>query len=87
MAKPRIEIVFRKGIPVAAFLDFSEEGSGRSKRQIAIRPPMVAHYDEKGSPSGLDIPLPLTASLRAINEALNELGQSPIQESDLAPLK
>jgi hypothetical protein len=87
MPKPRIEIVFRKGIHVAAFLHFPLEVSGRSKRQIAIRPPMVAHYDERGTPSGLDIPLPLTVSLRAINEALSELGQPAIQESDLAPLK
>jgi hypothetical protein len=86
-ARPRIEIVFRRGAPVMAFVHFDPERSGRSKHQIGISPPLVGHYDEGGRPSGLEIPLPLTVSLQRINEALVELGRPPLTEQDLAPLR
>ena len=72
--KPRIEVMFRKGKPIAAFFHLRESESGRSGRQIAIRAPMVAHYDASGVPSGLEVPLPLSVHLLQINEALREIG-------------
>lgn len=85
--KPRIEIVFRKGKPTAAFFHLRETGSGKSGRQIPIRPPMVAHYDAAGHPSGLEVPLPLTVNLAQINEALREIGGEAVLEADLEPLR
>ncbi len=85
--KPRIEIVFRKGRPTSAFLHLKDGVSGKSGRQIPIRPPMVAHYDGAGHPSGLEIPLPLTVHVLQINEALRELGAEPIDEASLEPLQ
>ena len=86
MGKPRIEIVFRKGRPTSAFFHLGAAG-GKSGRQIAIRPTFVAHYDEAGLPSGLEVPLPLVASLFQVNDALREVGSPPVDETDLAPLR
>ncbi|MFO0549523.1 MAG: hypothetical protein U0271_14115 [Polyangiaceae bacterium] len=84
---PRIEIIFRKGRPVAAFFHFSEEESGRTGRQIPIRPQLTAHYNQAGHPSGLEVPLPLTVTAAQISDALRELSQPPIEESDLLMLR
>ncbi|NUP09279.1 MAG: hypothetical protein HOW73_24775 [Polyangiaceae bacterium] len=87
MGKPRIEIVFRKGKPTSAFFHLREGSSGKTGRQIPIRPTFVAHYDDAGHPSGLEVPLPLVASAWMVNDALRELGGSPVDEVDLAPLR
>lgn len=87
MNKPRIEIVFRRGKPTSAFFHISEAGSGKSGRQITIRPTLVAHYDDAGHPSGLEVPLPLAVALWQVNDALRELGAPSVEETDLAPLR
>jgi hypothetical protein len=86
-AKPRIEVVFRRGAPVMAFVHFDPERNGRTNRQIGISPPLVGHYDDSGRPSGLEIPLPLNVSLQRINEALAELGRPPLTDLEIAPLR
>lgn len=81
--KPRVEIVFRKGKPVAVFLHLKADVSGRTGRTIPIRPPMTAHYDDAGHPVGLELPLPMTLTTAAINEALRELGSAELSDGDL----
>lgn len=85
--KPRIEVMFRKGKPIAAFFHLRDTESGRSGRQIPIRAPMVAHYDATGVPSGLEVPLPLSVHLLQINEALREIGGEAVTEADITPLR
>lgn len=87
MGKPRIEIIFKRGKPTSAFFHLKEGESGKSGRQIQIRPAFVAHYDGAGHPSGLEVRLPLHASMIEVNEALHEIGAGPIDEASLAPLR
>lgn len=87
MAKPRIEIVFKRGKPTAAFFHVKEESTGRTSRHISIRRSFVAHYDEAGHPSGLEVPLPLVATAFQVNDALREIGGELVEEADLAPLR
>lgn len=87
MSKPRIEIVFKRGKPTAAFFHVREDSMGRTSRHIPIRRSFVAHYDEAGHPSGLEVPLPLVASAFQVNDALREIGAGQVDESDLAPLR
>lgn len=85
--KPRIEIVFKRGKPTVAFFHLGAGPTNKSGKHIAIRPTFVAHYDEAGHPSGLEVLLPLQASLLDVNDALRELGSPPVEEADLAPLR
>ena len=87
MAKPRLEIVFRKGKPVAAFFHLREGSSGKSGRTIPIRPPITAHYDDAGLPIGLELPLPTTVPLIGINEALREVGAETLDEADILAIR
>jgi hypothetical protein len=85
--KPRLEIVFRKGKPVAAFFHLKEGASGKTGRTIPIRPPMTAHYDESGLPIGLEMPLPTAVPLEHLNEALRGLGSEVVGEADILALR
>jgi len=84
--KPRVEIVFKRGKPVSAFLHLRENPTG-PRKTIAIRPPMTAHYDSVGQAVGLEIPLPTTVSTAAINEALHELGAEEVSDAELLGLR
>lgn len=90
---PRLEIVFKRGKPVAAFLHL-REGSGRTGRQQPVllgglKLPLVAHFDgASGRPSGLEIALPIGAlTLAQLNDALRDLGAEPLTEADFAALQ
>ncbi len=85
--KPRVEIVFKKGRPVAAFFHLRAGANGKTGRTIAIRPQMTAHYDAAGHPIGLELALPTQAELPAINEALRELSSDPVGEADIVALR
>jgi hypothetical protein len=85
--KPRLEIVFRKGRPVAAFFHLKEGASGKTGRTIPIRPSMTAHYDDSGLPIGLELPLPTAVPLEHLNEALRELGSEGVGEADILALR
>lgn len=87
MSDTRVEVVFKKGRPVAAFFHLKEKASGKSGRQIHVRPNMTAHFDEAGHPVGLEIHLPDKLDLLSINDVLRELGASPVTEAELAPLR
>ncbi len=85
--KPRIEIVFRRGRPVAAFFHLREGVSGKSGRTISLGAQLTAHYDASGHPVGLELALPTQVRLGDVNDALRELSSGPVEESDLVPLR
>lgn len=93
LERPRLEIVFRRGRPIAALFHLRDEGPGKNARQLPLQAgrnasAMLAHYDERGKPTGLEVPLPLGAvTLAHINEALREMGAGTVTESDLEALQ
>jgi hypothetical protein len=87
MGNTRVEVVFRRGRPVAAFFHLKKDVQGKSGRQIMVRPQMTAHFDDGGHPVGLEIQLPDKLDLLVINDVLRELGADPVVEADLAPLR
>lgn len=92
LERPRLEIVFRKGRPVAAFFHLRDDSPGKTGRQLPLQAgknaaAMFAHYDDHGKPTGLEVPLPLGAvTLALLNEALREIGAGAVTEGDVAGL-
>lgn len=85
--KPRVEILFRKGKPVAACFHLHADVEQGARRTIPIRPPLTALYDVAGRAVGLELPLPTTLSVAVINEVLRELGGGEIAEADLVSMR
>lgn len=86
-SKPSIDIIFKKGRPVAAFLKLRSDVGGRSHRTVPLRPTITAHYDAAGLPVGLELALPWDGSLTELNDALREVGGGAVEASDLVALR
>jgi hypothetical protein len=85
--KPSIDIIFKKGRPVAAFLQLRSGVGGRSHRTVPLRATITAHYDAAGLPVGLELALPWEGSLAELNDALREVGGGVFEASDLVALR
>ena len=83
----RIEVIFRKGKPVAAFLHFTQNEEGKRGRVVSITKNVTLHVDERANPLGIEVGLPATITTRELNEVLRELGQPPVTDADLLPLR
>ena len=81
-----LEITFRKGKPLAAYLYLTGKKGVQCDRAIKIDEGLIADYDQDGVPVGLEITSPATASVQQINDALVKLHVEPIAENELAPI-
>lgn len=86
-SKPHIDVVFKKGRPVAAFLNLRADVLGRSHRTVPLRPTITAHYDVSGLPIGLELALPWDGSLTELNDALREVGGGALEAVDVIALR
>jgi uncharacterized protein YuzE len=87
MKTPSLEVTFRRGRPIAAYLYLPRnpgEGSSRSRR---VEPGLVIDFGSSGQAIGIEITAPQQVSLLDLNLLLQELGARPLTQDDLAPLK
>lgn len=82
-----LEITFRKGRPLAAYLYFPRKAMARSVRTEKIRKGLLVDYEEEGQPIGLEITAPDQVTSDQINEVLNELNVPLLDPEELAPLQ
>lgn len=81
-----LEVTFRHGRPMAAYLYLPRQAGERSSSTTRVEPGMVIDFSSGGKPIGIEITAPSRISLAAINSLLGELGLPPIAKADLAPL-
>ncbi len=82
-----LEITFRKGRPLAAYLYFPRTAMARSVRTEKIRMGLLVDYEAEGHPIGLEITAPDQVTSDQINEVLNELNVPLLDPEELAPLQ
>jgi len=87
MKEPYLEITFRHGRPLAAYLYLPREGAEKSARTEQAAPGLLIDFAAGGRPIGLEITAPGKVSAATINRALTGLGLAPLPDADLAPLK
>jgi uncharacterized protein YuzE len=81
-----LEVTFRKGRPIAAYLYLPRRGAERAVRVTKASPSLLIDYDARGKPIGIEITAPARVSLTALNKVLARLGQPRLGPEDLAPL-
>lgn len=81
-----LEITFRKGQPLAAYLYLTRKKGTQSVKTIKIDEDLIVDYDQNGIPVGLEIVSPATTSIQQIKDALEKLHVEPISEEELTPL-
>jgi hypothetical protein len=87
MKEPYLEITFRHGRPLAAYLYLPREGDEKSARTEQAASGLLIDFTADGRPIGLEITAPGRVSTDTINRVLTDLGLSPLPEADLAPLR
>ncbi len=82
-----LEVTFRRGRPVAAYLYLPRRQGDKSQRTRKIDPGMVVDFNERGEPIGIEITAPGAITTENLAQALADLNLPPMDPAELAPLK
>ncbi len=86
MKQAYLEVTFRRGRPLAAYLYLPRRGSEKSHRTVRAESGLVIDFDRQGRPIGIEITAPTKVSLVLLNNTLRSLGLPLVKKADLAPL-
>ena len=86
MKRPYLEVTFRKGKPVAAYLYLPRAPGAKSARTVEARPTVLVDYAASGEPIGIEMTAPASVDAALVNAVLAEIGVAPIEPSELSPL-
>jgi hypothetical protein len=82
-----LEVTFRHGRPLAAYLYLPRKPGDKSHRTTRIDPGLVVDFNRSGKPIGIAITAPSKLSAAALNRVLRRFGLPPVTRADLAPLR
>jgi len=87
MKEPYLEVTYRHGHPLAAYLYLPREAGEKSVRTTRAAPGMVIDYDRHGRPIGIELTAPEKVTAAQVNRILTDLGLAPLEDADLEPLR
>ena len=82
-----LEVTFRHGRPLAAYLYLPRRPTDKSYRSERVEPGLVIDFNRGGQPIGIEITAPAKVSAAALNRVLRRLGLPTVRRADLAPLR
>lgn len=87
MKEVYLEVTYRKGRPLAAYIYLPRNPGERASRSSRVEPGLVVDYGRGDKPIGVEITAPQRVSPAVINALLRDLGVPILPLSDLAPLQ
>ncbi len=81
-----LEITFRNGKPLAAYLYLPRQEADTSSRTVRCEEGLLIDVTGDGRAIGIEITAPNKVSLDAVNRVLAEVHQEPATAEELAPL-
>ena len=87
MRETYLEVTFRHGRPLAAYLYLPRDASAKSERTRRAQAGLVIDFDGTDRPIGIEITDPSRVTLEDLNGVLANLGLAPLTGTDLAPLR
>jgi uncharacterized protein YuzE len=87
MKRPYLEVTFRKGRPVAAYLYLPRPSGVKSARTVEVRPTILVDYAVTGEPIGIELTAPTNVDAALVNTVLGEIGIGPLEPAELSPLR
>ena len=82
-----LEVTFRKGKLLAAYLYLPRQPGERSVRTKNAGAGLLIDYSSSGKPIGIEITAPLTVTPAALNAILEQTGLDAVTPEELAPLR
>lgn len=86
MKKLYLEVTFRHGQPIAAYLYLPRKTGEKSCRTLKVEPGIVIDFGPSGNPIGIEITAPTKVTVADINHVLSDLDLLPMDDIELAPL-
>lgn len=86
MTSHYLEVTFRDGKPIAAYLYLPRRPGDRSARTERRDSGLIVDFAADGRPIGLEITSPARTTVSLLNHVLVSLNQEPVSSRDLAPL-
>jgi Protein of unknown function (DUF2283) len=87
MKSSYLEVTFRHGRPLAAYLCLPRQPVDKSHRTEKAEPGLVIDFNRSGKPIGIEITAPARLSASALNRVLRRFGCPLVTSADLAPLR
>jgi hypothetical protein len=87
MKSSYLEVTFRHGQPLAAYLYLPRRPGDKSHRSERVEPGLVIDFNRSRRPIGIEITAPAKLSTSALNRVLRRLGLPTVTRADLAPLR
>ncbi len=87
LREPYLEVTYRRGRPLAAYLYLPRRPGDRSARTLSAEPGLVVDLTRGGKPIGVEITEPEKLTLAALNRVLRQIGAPTLTRADLAPLR
>jgi hypothetical protein len=86
MSQRYLEVTYRQGKPLAAYLYLPRRSGDYSARVEPRSPGYLVDWTADGRPIGIEMPSPSLVTLDGLNLILNELHLDPAAPSEVAPL-
>jgi len=86
MKEPYLEVTYRHGRALAAYLYLPRRPRDRSARTEQFAPGLIVDFHRDGRALGIEITAPGRVSLASVNRVLRNLGLPIAKRADLAPL-
>jgi hypothetical protein len=82
-----LEVTYRKGKPIAAYLYLPRELGSKAVRTEDAGQGFRIDYDHLDTPLGIEITAPSLATVERLNEIMQRLGLQPLPSQEWAPLQ
>ena len=86
MQERYVEVTFRQGKPLAAYIYLPRRTGVKSARTVEAAPGVLVDYAASGEPIGLEITAPQRVTTAQVNGVLAQLGLPVMAPEELAPL-
>jgi uncharacterized protein YuzE len=86
MANRYLEITYRKGKVVAAYLYLPRQPREKVKKTTIAAEGILVDYGKSGRPIGIEITAPQQVSQQAIEQVVTQLNLPPFADDELKPL-
>lgn len=87
MKAPYLEITYRRGRPLAAYLYLDRGAGEKSARTEPVGTALLIDYAESGKPIGIEITNPRQVDVTDLNQTLQKLGLPVLSDDESAPLR
>ncbi len=82
-----LEVTFRRGKPLAAYLYLPREPGAKAARTTDEGRGLRVDYDEKGTAMGIEITAPAAVDIDHVNALLSRLGHPRLAPEEWAPAR